>query len=165
MQEIFSDVFAFDVFTPHCIIPKCFLALTQPFNDQCSHHIKTSQLICRINQLTGFYMMGTLFVKRLKWFLVDIYFAFISYGGTARFFFCYTLFFSSASVLLNFFMKWPPNLPLSLLNAYKHHHTETFLDLPYLCLCLDMEVNLSLFMSYLCDRSFIFIFIFILAIR
>ena len=27
---------------------------------QCSHHIETSQLICSANQLTGFYMMGTL---------------------------------------------------------------------------------------------------------
>ena len=35
------------------------------FNDQCSHHIETSQLICRANQLTGFYMMGTLVVKGL----------------------------------------------------------------------------------------------------
>ena len=34
------------------------------FNDQCSHHMETSQLIYRVNQLTGFYM-GTLFVKRL----------------------------------------------------------------------------------------------------
>ena len=33
--------------------------------DQCSHHIETSQLICRANQLTGFYMMGTLVVKVL----------------------------------------------------------------------------------------------------
>ena len=32
-------------------------------NDQCSHHIETSQLICRANKLTGFYMMGTLIVK------------------------------------------------------------------------------------------------------
>ena len=39
--------------------------LRQPFNDQCSHHIKTSQLIWSANQLTGFYMMGTLVVKRL----------------------------------------------------------------------------------------------------
>ena len=29
-------------------------------------HIETSQLICRANQLLGFYMMGTLVVKRLK---------------------------------------------------------------------------------------------------
>ena len=27
--------------------------------------METSQLICRANQLTGFYMMGTLVVKRL----------------------------------------------------------------------------------------------------
>ena len=35
------------------------------FNDQCSHHIETSQLICSANQPTDFYMMGTLVVKRL----------------------------------------------------------------------------------------------------
>ena len=35
-------------------------------NNQCSHHIGTSQLICRANQLTGFYMMGTLVVKGLN---------------------------------------------------------------------------------------------------
>ena len=35
------------------------------FNDQCSHHKETSQLICSANQLTGFYMMETLVVKRL----------------------------------------------------------------------------------------------------
>ena len=28
--------------------------------EQCSHHIETSQLIWRVNQLTDFYMMGTL---------------------------------------------------------------------------------------------------------
>ena len=33
---------------------------------KCSHHIETSQLICRANQLTGFFMMGTLVVKRLR---------------------------------------------------------------------------------------------------
>ena len=37
----------------------------QPFNDQCSHHIETSLLICSANQLTGFYMMGILVVKVL----------------------------------------------------------------------------------------------------
>ena len=35
------------------------------FNDQWSHHIETSQLICSANQLTGLYMMGTLVVKGL----------------------------------------------------------------------------------------------------
>ena len=42
------------------------LNLFKPFNNQCSHHIETSQFICRANQLTGFYMMGTLVVKRLS---------------------------------------------------------------------------------------------------
>ena len=36
-----------------------------PFNDQCSHHIETSQLICSANQLTGFYIMEILVVKML----------------------------------------------------------------------------------------------------
>ena len=38
---------------------------SQHFNDQCSHYIEPSQLICFASQLTGFYMMGTLVVKRL----------------------------------------------------------------------------------------------------
>ena len=33
--------------------------------DQCSHHIETSQLICKVKQPTGFYIMGTLVVKGL----------------------------------------------------------------------------------------------------
>ena len=37
-----------------------------PFNYHCFHHIETSQLVYRANQLTGFYMMGTLVVKRLR---------------------------------------------------------------------------------------------------
>ena len=36
------------------------------FNDQRSHHIEASQLICSANQLTGFYMMGTLVVKKIN---------------------------------------------------------------------------------------------------
>ena len=36
------------------------------FKDQCSHHEETSQLIYRPNQLTGFYVMGTLVVKGLN---------------------------------------------------------------------------------------------------
>ena len=39
--------------------------MTSPFNDQCFHHIETSHLICRANQLTGFYVMGTLVGKGL----------------------------------------------------------------------------------------------------
>ena len=38
----------------------------QPFNDQCSHQIETSHVICPANQLTGFYVMGTLVVKGLN---------------------------------------------------------------------------------------------------
>ena len=34
-------------------------------NDQCSCYTETCQLICRANQLTGFYIMGTLVVKGL----------------------------------------------------------------------------------------------------
>ena len=30
------------------------------------HHIETSQLICNANQLTGFYIVGTLIVNALK---------------------------------------------------------------------------------------------------
>ena len=37
--------------------------------------IETSQLICRANQLSGFYMMGTLVVKRLN---VEGYYEFSS---------------------------------------------------------------------------------------
>ena len=40
--------------------------MKQPFNGQCPSHIETSQLICRANQLTGFYMRGTLVDKGLK---------------------------------------------------------------------------------------------------
>ena len=38
----------------------------KPFNDQCPSHIETSQLICRANQLTGFYVGGKLIVKGLS---------------------------------------------------------------------------------------------------
>ena len=36
-----------------------------PFNDQCSHHIDTSHMICSANQLTGFNIMGKLVIKGL----------------------------------------------------------------------------------------------------
>ena len=39
----------------------------EPFKDQCSHNIETSQLICTENKLTGFYMIGTLVLKRLQY--------------------------------------------------------------------------------------------------
>ena len=46
---------------------KAFVKITKslPFSDKCSRHIETNQLICRENQLTGFYMIGTLIVKEL----------------------------------------------------------------------------------------------------
>ena len=31
-----------------------------PLTNNVSHHIETSQLICNANQLTGFYMTGTI---------------------------------------------------------------------------------------------------------
>ena len=37
----------------------------QPSNDKYSRHTETSLLICRANQVTGFYMMRKLVVKRL----------------------------------------------------------------------------------------------------
>ena len=37
------------------------------FNHQCPSQTETSQLICSTNQLTGFYMRGTLVVKELKY--------------------------------------------------------------------------------------------------
>ena len=40
--------------------------LTLRISNQCSHHKETSQLICRPNQLTDFFMMGTLVLKHLK---------------------------------------------------------------------------------------------------
>ena len=36
------------------------------FNPLTTHHIETSQLICSANQLTGFFIMGTLVVIGLK---------------------------------------------------------------------------------------------------
>ena len=44
---------------------------------QSCHHIETSQLICRINQLTGFYRMATLGFNELKQFSLvkKIYFS------------------------------------------------------------------------------------------
>ena len=47
---------------------KCFCSFTALrllFNDQFLSHTETSQLICFSSQLTGFYMRGTLVVKRL----------------------------------------------------------------------------------------------------
>ena len=43
----------------------CQVLIFSSFNGQCFHHVETSQLICSANQVTGFYMMGTLSVKGL----------------------------------------------------------------------------------------------------
>ena len=45
--------------------------MSKPFNDQWFLHIGTSQLICRADQLTGFYMRVTLIVKGLKFWKID----------------------------------------------------------------------------------------------
>ena len=42
-----------------------FQKILLTFNGQCPSHIETSQLICRTNQLSGFYVRGTLTVKGL----------------------------------------------------------------------------------------------------
>ena len=48
------------------------------FNDQCSHHTEISQLICRTNQLNGFYMMGTLVVKRIIIFSAYVHWSLVT---------------------------------------------------------------------------------------
>ena len=60
----------FDCFTDALGIIFYFKTILQLAIDQCSHHIETSQLICGANQLTGFYMMGTLVDKGLRLFTV-----------------------------------------------------------------------------------------------
>ena len=60
--------------------------LAHPFNDQCFHHIETNQLICRANQLTGFYMMGTLVVKGLIEIYVDNILIFLALKQKKNFF-------------------------------------------------------------------------------
>ena len=42
------------------------MKMFEPFNDQCPSHIETSQLISSANQLTGFFVRGTLIVKGLN---------------------------------------------------------------------------------------------------
>ena len=73
-----------NVHDPFTILPECLMTvlctfnlrpvsrenwlIIQPnwlFNDQCSRHIETSQLICSSNQLTGRYVMGKFVVKVL----------------------------------------------------------------------------------------------------
>ena len=42
------------------------LRLFCTFNDQCSYHMETIQLIWSVNHLTGIYIMGTMVIKRSK---------------------------------------------------------------------------------------------------
>ena len=48
-----------------CQFAVLFLIQNKPLNDQLSHHIEISHLICSANQLTSFYTIGTLVVKQL----------------------------------------------------------------------------------------------------
>ena len=77
--EIFWDtivvfVVAVIVFVVVCVVVVVLISIYDnnyiisfllTLNDQCSHHIETSHLICSANQQTGFYMMRRLIVKRL----------------------------------------------------------------------------------------------------
>ena len=56
--------------TPNTVVLRtlsniCGEALCENSQRLFSHYLETSQLICSANQLNGFYMMGTLVVKRL----------------------------------------------------------------------------------------------------
>ena len=39
---------------------------TELFHDECSYYIETNPLISRVNQWTGFYMIGTSVMKELR---------------------------------------------------------------------------------------------------
>ena len=49
-----------------------FLEVRAAFSNQCFYHIETRQLICRANQLPGFYMMGTLAANGLKLYSIKM---------------------------------------------------------------------------------------------
>ena len=51
---------------------------------QSCHHIKTSQLICRANQLTGFYMIATLAFNELSKFFMPFLFHIRNYSSEVR---------------------------------------------------------------------------------
>ena len=50
------------------MVEACYLNsfLVQLIKRQSCYHTETSQLICRVNQLTGFYMMATLAFNELS---------------------------------------------------------------------------------------------------
>ena len=60
---MFLQVYKIEVLTKNSIFPESCL---KPFSNQSSHHIETSQLTCKANELTGCYMMGKLAVKWLR---------------------------------------------------------------------------------------------------
>ena len=98
--------------------------LDQPFNDQCSHHIETSQMICSANQLVGFYMIETLIVKGLKrnikFFLAMTKMTLILKSVFLHFGSC--LFYIKKLALLNILFCWQT----------KHNYSDPALNIPNL---------------------------------
>ena len=47
-----------------------FIKVSLTLKRQSCHHIETSQLVCRANQLTGFYMVSTLAFNELKYLFI-----------------------------------------------------------------------------------------------
>ena len=47
-----------------------FITEVYPFNVQCSYHVEAIQLICRTNQLTDFFITGSLIVKGSTFFTI-----------------------------------------------------------------------------------------------
>ena len=64
------------------------------------HHIEISQLICRANQLTGFYMMGTLVVKRLRFCMRSLWKDSPCFDGSSN-----NIYFIKNKNLQNFFFR------------------------------------------------------------
>ena len=79
--------------------------------------METSQLICKANQLTGFYMMGTLVVKRLKSYSFFLYHKLI-------FFSMVSIASSLASILTKSFMDYNETI---WINEWKLNKTKFYL--------------------------------------
>ena len=98
--------------------------LDQPLNDQCSHHIETSQMSCSANQLVGFYMIETLIVKGLKrnikFFLAMTKMTLILKSVFLHFGSC--LFYMKKLALLNILFCWQT----------KHNYSDPALNIPNL---------------------------------
>ena len=69
-----------------------------------------------------------------------------------------TLFFNSASVLLNFFMNWAPDVAWVLLIAHNHHHTVT----SYICYIVLMSSPSFIYVVSMWSIFFIFRLVFIM---